>query len=71
MELNLPLTDQRKAELAVVNRMHLIFRETHPGIKWLGATERQRRAAKTAAENELNTLEKRLAFFAVCTGRQA
>jgi hypothetical protein len=70
MELNLPLTDQRKEDVAILNRMHLIFRETNPGTKWLDATERQRQAAKTAAENELNTPGKRLAFFAACTERQ-
>jgi len=71
MELKLPLTDQRKAEVAVLNRMHEVFGETNPGLKWLDATEHQRQAAKTVAENELNTPEKRLAFFAACTGRQA
>jgi hypothetical protein len=65
------LPDGRKMELAILNRMHLSFSEAHPGLKWLDATEQQRQAAKTAAENELDTPGKRLAFFAACTERQA
>ena len=57
------LTDARKMEMAVFNRMHEIFAERHKGQRWLDAPEQNRLAAKTAAETELDTPEKRLAYF--------
>ncbi len=58
------LTDQQKFEMAVFARMHEIFAETNGDLKWLDAPEHKRSLAKKAAGLELDTPEKRSAFFA-------
>lgn len=63
MEFKLNLADAQKMEMAIFNRMHEIFAETNRGLKWLDAPEHKRLLAKRAAENELDTPEKRLAYF--------
>jgi tRNA uridine 5-carbamoylmethylation protein Kti12 len=59
----------QKFEMAVFARMHEIFAETNGGLKWLDAPEHKRLLAKKAAELELDTPEKRLAFFKACIER--